>query len=96
MDFFDFVGGLAFICLRVFDLAPTRFELVFDLTRRFDEVLDLARFFAFFMIFPIRFNLVQIGPQSSRWRAVGMDFMTLCRYRNVIPKIRQVIRSVLP
>jgi hypothetical protein len=58
MDFFDFVGGLTFICLRVFDLAPTRFELVFDLTRRFDEVLDLARFFAFFMIFPIRFNLV--------------------------------------
>jgi hypothetical protein len=46
----DFVGGLAFICLRVFDLAPTCFELVFDLTRRFDEVLDLARFFAFFMI----------------------------------------------
>jgi hypothetical protein len=35
MDFFDFVGGLAFICLRVFDLAPTRFELVFDLTHRF-------------------------------------------------------------
>jgi hypothetical protein len=25
-----------------------------------------------------------------------MDFLTLCRYRNVIPKIRQVIRSVLP
>jgi hypothetical protein len=96
MDFFDFVGGLAFICLRVFDLAPTRFELVFDLTRRFDEVLDLARFFAFFMIFPIRFNLVQIGPQSCCWQAVGMDFLTLCRYRNVIPKIRQVIRSVLP
>jgi hypothetical protein len=23
-----------------------------------------------------------------------MDFLTLCRYRNVIPKIRQVIRSV--
>jgi len=96
MDFFDFVGGLAFICLRVFDLAPTCFELVFDLTRRFDEVLDLARFFAFFMIFPIRFNLVQIGPQSCCWQAVGMDFLTLCRYRNVIPKIRQVIRSVLP
>jgi hypothetical protein len=66
--------------LRVFDLAPTRFELVFDLTRRFDEVLDLARFFAFFMIFPIRFNLVQIGPQSCCWQAVGMDFLTLCRY----------------
>ena len=65
MAFFDFVGGLAFfICLRVFNLPPTRFELVFDLTRRFDEVLDLACFFAFFMIFPIRFKLVQIGPQS--------------------------------
>jgi hypothetical protein len=51
-DFFDFVGRLVFVCLRVFDLAATRFELVFDLTRRFDEVLDLARFFAFFMIFP--------------------------------------------
>jgi hypothetical protein len=51
-------------------LAPTCFELVFDLTRRFDEVLDLARFFAFFMIFPIRFNLVQIEPQSCCWQAV--------------------------
>jgi len=72
MDFFDFVGGLAFICLRVFDLAPTRFELVFDLTRRFDEVLDLARFFAFFMIFPIRFNLFRLGlnpvaGKQSEW-----------------------------
>jgi hypothetical protein len=47
MDFFDFVGRLVLLCLRVFDLAPTRFKLVFDLTRRFDEVLDLLRFFAF-------------------------------------------------
>jgi hypothetical protein len=59
MDFFDFVGGLAFICLRVFDLAPTRFELVFDLTRRLDEVLDLV---AFFMIFPIQL--------SSDWASI--------------------------
>ena len=49
MDFFDFVGRLV---LRGFDLAATRFELFFDLTRRFDELLDLARFFAFFMIPP--------------------------------------------
>jgi hypothetical protein len=62
IDFFDFVGGLAFICLRVFDLALTRFELVFNLTRRFDEVLDLARFFAFFMIFPIQL--------SSDWASI--------------------------
>jgi hypothetical protein len=61
-------------------LAPTRFELVFDLTRRFDEVLDLARFFAFFMIFP-RFNLVQIGPQSccwaSSWDGLPVDSLPL-------------------
>ena len=44
MDFFDFVGRLVLLCLRVFDLAPTRFKLVFDLTRRFDEVLDLCLF----------------------------------------------------
>ena len=56
MDFFDFVGRLVFVCLRVFDLAAIRFELVFDLARRLDEVLDLARFFAFFMISPIRFD----------------------------------------
>jgi hypothetical protein len=49
---FRFRRPLVFICLRVFDLAATRFELFFDLTRRFDEVLDLARFFAFFMIPP--------------------------------------------
>jgi hypothetical protein len=53
MDFFDFVGRLVFVCLRDFDLAATRSELVFDLTRRFDEVLDLARFVAFFMISPV-------------------------------------------
>jgi len=52
LDFFDFVGRLVFVRLRVFDLAATRFELFFDLTRRFDELLDLARFFAFFMIPP--------------------------------------------
>ena len=51
LDFFDFVGRLVFVCLRVFDLAATRFELFFDLTRRF-EVLDFARFFAIFMIPP--------------------------------------------
>jgi len=63
MDFFDFVGRLVFVCLRDFDLAATRFELVFDLTRRFDEVLDLARFLAFFMISPsIRF--------SSDWASI--------------------------
>ena len=74
LDFFDFVGSFVFVCLRVFDLAATRFELVFDLTRRFDEVLDLARFFAFFMISPVQFDLVQIGLQSYCWQAVGMDF----------------------
>ena len=52
LDFFDFVGRLVFVCLRVFDLAATRFELFLDLTRRFDEVLDLARFFAIFMTPP--------------------------------------------
>jgi hypothetical protein len=52
LDFFDFVGRLVVVCLRAFDLAATRFDLFFDLTRRFDEVLDLARFFAFFMISP--------------------------------------------
>jgi hypothetical protein len=48
---------LVFVCLRFFDLAATRFELFFDelffdLTRRFAEVLDLARFFAIFMTPP--------------------------------------------
>jgi hypothetical protein len=95
IDFFDFVGGLAFICLRVFDMAPIRFELVFDLTRRFDEVLDLARFFAFFMIFPIRFNLVSDWASILLLASSRDGFPdSLCRYRNVIPKIRQVIRSV--
>jgi hypothetical protein len=32
------------------------------LTRRFDEVFDLARFFALFMILPTRFTLMHIGP----------------------------------
>ena len=73
-DFFDFAGRMAFVVLLVFDLASARFKLVFDLTRRFDEVLDLARFFAFFMISPVRFDLVQIGLQSYCWQAVGMDF----------------------
>src|SRR3954464_10142486 len=50
LDFFDFVRRV--VCLRVLDLAATRFELFFDFTRRFDAVLDLARFFAFFMIPP--------------------------------------------
>ena len=72
MDFFDFVGRLVLLCLRVFDLAPTRFKLVFDLTRRFDEVLDLLRFFAFFMILPMGFSSVQIGPQSGCWQADGI------------------------
>jgi hypothetical protein len=71
-DFFDFAGRLAFVVLLVFDLAPARFKLVFDLTRRFDEVLDLLRFFAFFMILPIGFSSVQIGPQSGCWQADGI------------------------
>jgi hypothetical protein len=58
-------------------LAPTRFKLVFDLTRRFDEVLDLLRFFAFFMILPLGFSSVQIGPQSGCWQADGIDFLPL-------------------
>jgi hypothetical protein len=57
IDFFAFVGRLAFVVLLLFDLAAARFRLVFDLTRRFDEAFDLARFFAFFMILPIRFGL---------------------------------------
>jgi hypothetical protein len=47
-------------------LAPTRFKLVFDLTRRFDEVLDLLRFFAFFMILPIWIQL------SSDWASIRL------------------------
>ena len=77
-DVFDFVGRLAFVVLLVFDLALAYFLLVFDLTRRFDEVLDL-RFFAFFMIRPIRFSLVQIGPQSVCWQAGGIGFLHLYR-----------------
>ena len=73
-DFFDFGGRLALIVLLLFDLAPARFRLVFDLTRRFDEVFDLARFFAFFMILPIRFSLVQSGLQSIYWQAGGIRF----------------------
>ena len=76
-DFFAFEGRLAFVVLLLFDLAPARFNLVFDVTRRFDAVFDLARFFAFFMILPIRFNLVQIGPQPVYWQAVGWDFDAL-------------------
>ena len=68
---------MAFVVLLVFDLAPARFKLVFDLTRRFDEVLDLLRFFAFFMILPIGFSSVQIGPQSGCWQADGIDFLPL-------------------
>jgi hypothetical protein len=82
MDFFDFVGRLVLLCLRVFDLAPTRFKLVFDLTRRFDEVLDLLRFFAFFMILPIGFSSVQIGPQSGCRQADGIDFLPLYGCKN--------------
>jgi hypothetical protein len=74
MDFFAFVGRLAVVVLLLFDLAPARFNLVFDVTRRFDAVFDLARFFAFFMILPIRFSLLQIGPQPVYWQAVGWDF----------------------
>ena len=57
MDFFVFVGRFALVVLLLFDVAPARFRLVFDLRRRFDEVFDFARFFAFFMILPIRFGL---------------------------------------
>jgi predicted ferric reductase len=55
-DFIAFEGRLTFVVLLLFDLAPARFRLVFDWTRRFDEVFDLARFFAFFMIFLIRYG----------------------------------------
>jgi hypothetical protein len=72
---------LAFVVLLVFDLLPARFGVVFDLTRRFDEVLDLVRFFAFFMLRPIRFNLAHIGPQSVCWQATGDDFLSLIRGR---------------
>jgi hypothetical protein len=63
-------------------LAPARFKLVFDLTRRFDEVLDLLRFFAFFIILPIGFSSVQIGPQSGCWQADGIDFLPLYGCQN--------------
>jgi hypothetical protein len=65
-DFVDFAGRLAFVVLLVFDLLPACFRLVFDLTRRFDEVLDLVRFFAFFMLRPIRFKL------SSHWASIRL------------------------
>jgi hypothetical protein len=90
IDFFAFVGRLAFVVLLLFDLAAARFRLVFDLTRRFDEAFDLARFFAFFMILPIRFGLwfrlglalVQIGPQSVYWQAGRkLDFLPLIASR---------------
>jgi hypothetical protein len=74
LDFFDFVGRLVFVCLRVFDLAATRFELFFDLTRRFDELLDLARFFAFFMIPPFDSIWLRLGFHPIAGQAVGMDF----------------------
>jgi hypothetical protein len=83
-DFFAFVGRLAFVVLLVFDLALARFRLAFDLTRRFDEVFDLARFFAFFMILPIRFSLVQIGPQSVCWQAGEIGFPASCRPRRLL------------
>src|SRR6476660_5233754 len=69
------VGRSVFLCLRVFDLAATRFELFFDLTRRFDEVLDLARFFAFFMISPVRFDLSD-WLRSYCWSSVRDRFRT--------------------
>ena len=65
LDFFDFVGRLVFVCLRVFDLAATRFELFFDLTRRFDEVLlGFGALLCLFQEFPrsIRF--------SSDWASI--------------------------
>jgi hypothetical protein len=76
-DVFDFVDRLALVVFLLFDLAPARFKLVFDLTRPFDEVLDLRFFFAFFMIRPIQFNLAHIGPQSVCWQAGGDDFLSL-------------------
>jgi hypothetical protein len=81
MDFFAFVGRLAFVVLLLFDLAPARFNLVFDVTRRFDAVFNLARFFAFFMILPIRFSLMQIGPQSDYWQAGGIRFAAVMARR---------------
>ena len=43
---------MAFVVLLVFDLALARFKLVFDLTRRFDEVLDLGALLCLFHDFP--------------------------------------------
>jgi hypothetical protein len=91
-DFFDFAGRLAFVVLLVFDLLPARFGVVFDLTRRFDEVLDLVRFFAFFMIGPIRFNLAHIEPQSVCWQAGGDGFLPLIP----VESIRRAQRRELP
>jgi hypothetical protein len=39
------------------------------------------RFFAFFMIRPIRIQSVQIGPQSVWWQAGGIGFLHLFRCR---------------
>jgi hypothetical protein len=73
LDFFDFAGRSLFVCLRV-DLAATRFGLVFDLTRRSDEVFDLARFFAFFM-FPPFDSIYQHWPSNLLLvKRFGMEF----------------------
>jgi hypothetical protein len=85
-DFFAFEGRLAFVVLLLFDLAPARFNLVFDVTRRFDAVFDLARFFALFMILPIRFNLCRlglnpfIGKQSDGILTPSMARRDLCAF----------------
>ena len=71
--FFRFRRPLGLCLFSNLRLGGDMLRLVFDLTGRFDKVLDLARFFAFFMIFPIRFDLVQIGLQSYSSHAVGMD-----------------------
>jgi hypothetical protein len=61
VDFLDFVGRFDFVCLRVFALEATRFELFFGFPR-FDEVLELARFFAFYMIYSVRYQRLGFDP----------------------------------
>jgi hypothetical protein len=56
----------------------------------------LARFFAFFMILPIRFSLVvHSGPQSVYWQAGGMEFCrgVRCASTNRTPVVGEKSRS---
>jgi hypothetical protein len=77
-DFFDFAGRLAFVVLLVFDLAPARFKLVFDLTRRFDEVL----FVALLCLFHDSPHWIQLSSDWASIRMHGIDFLPLYGCQN--------------